>query len=79
MADRCEGDPESDLNCMASVILRQYTTVKNSASNCPGPERDVLSIAIADLILRSALVCFSLLHASYYYNLTGFVCYVYLV
>ena len=27
--DRCEGDRDSDLNCMASVILSQYTNVTN--------------------------------------------------
>ena len=28
MNDSCKGDHESDLNCLASVILRKYTTVK---------------------------------------------------
>ena len=50
-----------------------------SVSDCPWTERDVFSIALADLIFRSALVGFSLLSARYYYNLTGIVGYVYYV
>ena len=42
-----------------------------------GPELDVFSIAIVDIILRSALVRFSLVRASYLYNLTRQVCFVY--
>ena len=34
---------------------------------------------IVDIISRSALVGFSLLRASYYYNYTGIVCYIYSV
>ena len=45
----------------------------------PGPERDVLSIAIDDIILIITLVGFSLLRVSYYYNLTEQVCSLYLV
>ena len=44
-----------------------------------GPERDVFSIAIVDLILRSDLVGLFLLCVIYYYNMTGIVCYVYSV
>ena len=40
-------------------------------SNCPGPELVVFCIAIVDLILRSAVVVFSLLHASNYYYRKG--------
>ena len=36
-------------------------------------------MAIVDLILRSAVVWFSLLRSSYYYNLVGIVCYISLV
>ena len=50
-----------------------------SVSDCPGPERDVFSIAVVDIILRSAQVGFSILRAIYYYNLTELVRYVYSV
>ena len=76
---RCEEDCDSDLNCLDSAILRQCTTVTTECFDCPWTERDVFSVAIIDLILRSSLVGFSLLRASYYYNLTGLVCYVYSV
>ena len=51
----------------------------SSVCDCPGPERGIFSIAIVDLIVRGALVVFSLLRASYFYNLKGLVCYVYSV
>ena len=47
-----------------------------TARDCPGPERGVLCILIIDLILGSALVGFSLLHASNYYYKKGPVCYI---
>ena len=47
--------------------------------NCLGPEHGMFSIAIDDLILRSALLGFSLLRTSYYYEIKGLVCYVYSV
>ena len=50
-----------------------------SVSNFPGPERDVFSIAVVDIILRSDQVGFSILRAIYYYSLTGLGCYVYSV
>ena len=64
---------------MALVILMQYTIVTTSVRNFFSTEHDVFSIAIIDLIFGSALVGFSLLCVSYYYNWTGIVCYVYLV
>ena len=73
----CERYCDSNLNHLFSVILRKYTTVTNIISDSPGPERDIFSILIVDLISRSTLVRFILLRVSY--NLTGFVCYVYLV
>ena len=45
-----------------------------SVSDFPGRERGVFSIAIVDIILRSTLVGFRLLHASYYYISKGLVC-----
>ena len=39
--------------------------------DCTGPERGIFSIAIVDLIVRGALVVFSLLRASYFYKSTG--------
>ena len=77
--DCCEGYRDSDLNLLASVILWQYTTVTNSVKYCPGPERDIFSISTDDLISRSALLGFSILRVSYYYNLTELVCYIYSV
>ena len=78
-ADRYERDHESDLNCLASAILGNTLLLKTSVSDCPGSERDVFIIAIVDLISRSALVLFSLLCVSYYYNLTELVCCVHSV
>ena len=40
-----------------------------SVLNYPGPERNIFCISIVDLILRSALVLFSLLREiNYHYN-----------
>ena len=62
-----------------SWLVGNTLLISTSASNCPGPESDAFGIAIVDFILRSALVRFSLLRESYYYNLMDIVCYVYLV
>ena len=62
--DSCEGDCDLDLNRLASAILDNTLLLPTSVSNFPGPERDIFSIAIVDLISISALVRFSLLHAS---------------
>ena len=70
-ANRCEGDCDSDLNFMDSAILGNTLLQPKRVSDCPRPERDILSIAIVDIILRSALVRFSILRARYYYNSTG--------
>ena len=32
LANRIEGDPDFDINCLNSVIIRQYTNVTNSVS-----------------------------------------------
>ena len=48
-------------------------------SNFPGPERDIFSNAIIDLISRSTMVGLSLLRVRYCYNFTGILCYVYSV
>ena len=77
--DPCKGDRDSDLNCLASEILGNTLLQPTNVSDCSGPELDVFSIVIVDLILRSAVVWFSQLCAKYYYNLTGLVCYVYSV
>ena len=42
-----------------------------SVRYCPGPEHGVFYISIVDIILRSALVGFSLLRASNYYYRKG--------
>ena len=42
-----------------------------SVSEFPGPERGIFGISIIDIISRNALIGFSLLHASYYYNRKG--------
>ena len=78
-ANICEVDPDSDLNRQASAILGNTSLQPTSVRNCFEPERYLFSIAIVDLISISALVRFSLLRMSYYYNLTGIACYVYSV
>ena len=62
----CEGYHDSDLICLSLVILGNTLLQPTSVSDWSGTERDVLSIAIVDLIPRSALVMFSLLCSSYY-------------
>ena len=68
------------LNCHITFIFSQVLNLfifgifKHN-----GPELDVFNIAIVDIILRSALVRFSILRASYLYKLTRLVCYVYSV
>ena len=64
-ANCCEGDCDYDLNFLASAILGNALLQPKRVSDCPGPERDILSIAIVDIISRSALVRFSLLRARY--------------
>ena len=59
------------------VWLQWFLDNAQSALLCPGPECDIFSIAIVDIISRSALVGFSLLCLIYYYNFTELVCYVY--
>ena len=58
-----------------------YNTLLLSTSviDFPGPKRDVFSIVIVHLILRSSLVGFSMLPVRYYYNCTWLVWYVYYV
>ena len=45
-SNRCEGDPESDLNRLTSEISVNPPLQQTSVSDCPRPERDVISIAI---------------------------------
>ena len=78
-ADSWKGDCESDLNSLASGNIRNTLLYPTGVSDSPGPARDIFSIAIVDLIFRSALVRFNILRPSYYYNTTRLVCYVYLV
>ena len=72
-SNSCEGDRDSDLNYLASAISGYKLLQPTSVSNCPGPKRDVFSIKIFDTISRISLVGFSILCASYYYNLTACV------
>ena len=50
-----------------------------SVRNFPRTDCGVFSIAIVNIISRSALVGFSLLRAIYYYDLMGLVSYLYLM
>ena len=50
-----------------------------SVRNWPEPERSVFGITIVYLILRSALVGFSLLRPNNYYDRKELVCYVLLL
>ena len=78
-ANFCEGDSNSDI----IRLIQQYQAIhycnQSSLSIVPDLRIFVFSIKIVDLILRSDLVQFSLLCASYLYNLTGLGCYVYTI
>ena len=69
LPDRCEGYCVYDWGCMDSAILGNTIFQPTSVRDCPEPKHDVNSTVIFDLILRSALVRFILLHVIYYYNL----------
>ena len=70
-ADRCEGDSNSDIIC----LLQQSQTIHycNQSLLAIFPDLNIFvsGITIFDLILRSALVRFSLLRVSFFFNLTG--------
>ena len=78
-ADRCEGYRDSDIIRLASAISMNPLPQPISIGDFPRPEHDLFSITIVDIILISFLLPFSLLRASYLYNSTGLVCYVYTV
>ena len=67
-ADHGEEDFHLDINFLVSGNTLLYPV---SVSYCPGSEQDVFCISIIGIILRSALVLFSLLRASNYHNNKG--------
>ena len=60
-ADHGELYIDSDINFQASITLWNTQLYPVSVRNCPRPEYAVFYILIIDIILRSALVLFSLL------------------
>ena len=67
--DSGEVDLDSDVNHLASGNFRQYTTVPSHCEQFPRTWTWRLCISIVDIILRYALVLFSMLRASnYHYN-----------
>ena len=72
--DRCEGDLDSNLNRLDSGHLWHEILYPVSVSNCLGPDHGIFCILIIDLILRSALVVFSLLRACNYHDNKGTFC-----
>ena len=75
--DFCEGDRNSDI----IRLIHPYQTIHYCNQSVlviiPDLNIFVFSITIFDLILRIALVWFSLLHESYFYNSTGIRFYIF--
>ena len=76
-ANRCEGDRNSDLIFLIQEYQEIHYCNQSVLAIVPDLNIFVFSITIVDLILRSDLVRFSLLHASYLYNLIGIRFYIF--
>ena len=71
LADRFEVDRNSDIISLLRPSQAIHYCNQSVLSIVPDLNIFVFSITIVDLISRSALVRFSLLRASYFYNLMG--------
>ena len=75
-ADCCEGDIKSYLIHLLQKSQVIHYCNQSVLDIVPDLNIVIFSIKIVDLISRSTLIRFSLLHASYLYNSTGLECYV---
>ena len=73
----CEGDCNSDLICLIQKSQAIYCCNKSVLAIVPYLNILILSITIVDIISRSALVRFSLVRASFLYNLMGLRSYIF--
>ena len=76
-ADRCEGDHKSDRICLLQPSQAIHHCNQSVLAIVPDLNIFIFSVTIFDLISRSALTRFSLLHARYLYNSAGIRFYIF--